>query len=117
MSFRDLTTFNKALLVKQLWRMVINPDHLVAKVFKARYFKHTNIMNATLGTKPSYIWCSLLWSRYILQEGICWKVKNGEHINARRDIWILELSSGKTTSHVSYDSNIKISALFHSLTT
>lgn len=59
MGFRDLTLFNKALLAKQVWRMLSDPNSLTAKVFKARYHKHTDIMNATLGSNPSYIWLSL----------------------------------------------------------
>lgn len=58
--FRDLTLFNKALLAKQVWRMLENLDHLVTTVFKPCYFKHTDIMEASLGSNPSYIWRSLV---------------------------------------------------------
>lgn len=70
MGFRDLVTFNKALLAKQIWRIILNPDSLVAKVLKARYFKHTDIMDATLGSNPSYIWRSIMWSKPTLSEGL-----------------------------------------------
>lgn len=70
MGFGDLNLFNKALLAKKIWRMMANPDNLVAKVFKAHYFKHSDIMEAPLGSNLSYIWRFLLWSRDILQKGI-----------------------------------------------
>lgn len=70
MAFRDLSVFNKALLAKQVWRMIENSDHMVTKVFKAQYFKNMDIMEAPLGSNPSYIWRSLLWSRDILPKGI-----------------------------------------------
>lgn len=55
LGFRDLSMFNKALLAKQVWRMIDNPNSPVAKVFKARYFKHVDIMDAPIGSNPSFI--------------------------------------------------------------
>ncbi|XP_075478858.1 uncharacterized protein LOC142519715 [Primulina tabacum] len=68
LGFRQLESFNKALLAKQLWRIVGAPESVVARVLKARYFKHQDIMQASLGSNPSFIWRSLLWSRPLLQE-------------------------------------------------
>lgn len=83
--FRDLITFNKALLAKQVWHILLNPNSLIARVLKARYFKHSNIMMATLGSDPSYVWRSMLWSRDLLQKGLCWRVENGNSIAIFKD--------------------------------
>ncbi|XP_075473411.1 uncharacterized protein LOC142504428 [Primulina tabacum] len=93
MGFRNLEAFNRALLAKQVWRIAINPDSLVARVFKARYFKHHDIMDAPIGKNPSFIWRSLLWSRKLLRKGLCWRVGNGEQIATFRDQWIPGLQS------------------------
>lgn len=37
-----------------------------------------------------------------------WKVRNGETINARRNLWILGLNTGAITSNISYESNVQI---------
>lgn len=108
MGFRDLTLFNKALLAKQVWRMLSDPNSLTAKVFKARYHKHTDIMNATLGSNPSYIWLSLYWSREILNRGILWKVGNGEEINVFQDKWIPELKEGRITSNLTESNSLMV---------
>lgn len=74
MGFRDLVAFNKALLAKQVWRILLYPNSLIARILKARYFKNSDIMLAKTGSNPSYIWRSLLWSRDLLKKGLCWKV-------------------------------------------
>lgn len=55
LGFRHMESFNKALLAKQLWRLISNPESLVARVLKARYFKDQDIMEASLGSNPSYM--------------------------------------------------------------
>lgn len=64
MGFRSFSDFNKALLAKQLWRIIQYPDSLLSRVLKGRYFKNDDVMNARLGCNPSYIWRSLLWRRF-----------------------------------------------------
>lgn len=114
MGFRNLIHFNKALLAKQIWRLVENPNCLVAQVLKARYYKHSDIMEATIGSNPSYIWRSLMWSRDVLIFGVMWKVGNGKSIHTRKDAWISSLVTGRITSHVSYDSNDRVKELLNS---
>jgi len=36
--FRDIHTFNLAMLAKQAWRLVQNPTSLCAQVMQARYY-------------------------------------------------------------------------------
>lgn len=44
LGFKDLQCFNIALLAKQLWRFITNPNLLVSKILKFKYFeKGSNI--------------------------------------------------------------------------
>jgi hypothetical protein len=44
--FKDLRAFNEALLAKQGWRLTTNPDSLVAKIFKAKYYPNSDFLSA-----------------------------------------------------------------------
>jgi hypothetical protein len=55
LGFRDLKSFNNALLAKQWWRILHNPYSLSAKILKAKYFHYGSILDAPLRRRPSYI--------------------------------------------------------------
>ena len=54
--FRDLKDFNRALLVKQGWRIVNNPSCLIARVLKAEYFCEHSFLDSVPGDNPSAMW-------------------------------------------------------------
>ena len=54
MGFRNLQAFNLAMLAKQAWRILKNPNCLIARVYKAKYFPFSDILSAKLGCSPSY---------------------------------------------------------------
>lgn len=56
MGFRDLHGFNLALLGKHVWSFMNNPLSLVARVFKARYFPDSSVLQATSRRGDSFIW-------------------------------------------------------------
>ncbi|XP_050258802.1 uncharacterized protein LOC126703770 [Quercus robur] len=69
MGFRNLQAFNKVMLAKQLWRILQNPNSLVARVLKAKYFPTKDILNANLGSSPSYSWRSIHSSLDVIRKG------------------------------------------------
>lgn len=70
-----------------------DPDSLGCRVLKGRYFRHVDIMEAGLGSNPSFIWRSLLWSRDILREKLLWWVGDGSAIRLFEDNWVPSLKS------------------------
>ena len=46
MGFRDLHAFNLAMLAKQVWRLIINPNSLCAKILNAKYYPNSGILMA-----------------------------------------------------------------------
>lgn len=92
LGFRNLTAFNKALLAKQVFRIVQHPNSLMARVLKAKYFKNSDIMVAAMGYNPSFVWRSLMWGRELCIKGMCWRVGDGQNINIVNDSWIPSFS-------------------------
>lgn len=95
LGFRDLESFNLALLAKQGWRLLHHPNSLLARVMKAKYYPHQGFLEARLGGRPSFAWRSILNSRELLQEGLIWQVGNGESIHIWHDPWVSNQISRK----------------------
>ncbi|GJU27805.1 hypothetical protein Tco_1166426 [Tanacetum coccineum] len=76
LGFRDLNALNLALLAKQGWRLLINPHSFWGRVLKGLYFPRSNFLTARKGSRPSWLWQSLLQGRDLLLEGIRWQGAN-----------------------------------------
>ncbi|XP_041009440.1 uncharacterized protein LOC121253499 [Juglans microcarpa x Juglans regia] len=59
LGFRDLESFNVALLAKQGWRFLQNPGSMATKIFKEKYFSSVTLFEAKLKYRPSFIWRSV----------------------------------------------------------
>ncbi|XP_010480729.1 PREDICTED: uncharacterized protein LOC104759515 [Camelina sativa] len=88
LGFRCLDDFNTALLAKQLWRLISAPDALFAKVFKGRYYRHSNPLDPIKSYSPSYGWRSMVSARSLVNKGLIKRVGSGDSISVWSDPWI-----------------------------
>jgi hypothetical protein len=88
MGFRDLESFNLALLAKQVWRLLLEPDSLCAKVLRARYFPDGNLLKAKLKSGSSFTWQSILAGLECFKRGYIWRVGDGSQIKIWDDCWL-----------------------------
>lgn len=58
MGFKDLTRFNEAMLLKQVWRLLTDRTSLFYKVFSAKFFPSGSVFYAR-SSKGSYAWQGL----------------------------------------------------------
>lgn len=85
---QDIRSFNLALLAKQGWRLLTNPNSLLFQVYKARYFQDGSFLSAQLGSRPSATWRGIwMAKRYLNMEQRC-RVGNGNGISIWADPWI-----------------------------
>ncbi|XP_073362839.1 uncharacterized protein [Aegilops tauschii subsp. strangulata] len=88
MGFRDIELFNLALLARQVWRILQEPNSLSARVLKARYFPDGSILEATLGAHPSQVWRSLIEGRDVLALGLIKRIGSGENTSIWHENWL-----------------------------
>jgi hypothetical protein len=69
MGFRDLNSFNLAMLAKQAWRLITDPESLCARVLRAKYYPDGDILKAGPKSGSSYTWQSILASLNTFKRG------------------------------------------------
>ncbi|CAN1817985.1 Putative ribonuclease H protein At1g65750 [Linum perenne] len=88
LGFRDFETFNRALLAKQAWRILQEPNLLISQILKAKYFPDTSMLDAETCPGASWGWRGLLVGRDVLKSGYRWQVGSGLRIDPLRDQWV-----------------------------
>ena len=88
LGFRDLERFNQDLLDKQVWRIMQNPNFLMSRILKARYFANETILTAVQRKKAFYAWKSLLFGRDLLMKGLRVIIGKGSSIDMWNHAWL-----------------------------
>ena len=88
------------MLAKQGWRLLKDQESLLFKCFKARYFPKCNFLHTHDSLNSLFVWKSMMAALPILRSGCCWRVGNGESIDATNDKWIPNYPSNKLLQSV-----------------
>ncbi|KAL6194310.1 hypothetical protein ACLB2K_035394 [Fragaria x ananassa] len=88
LGFRNMWQFNQALLAKQGWRILKEPNSLLARVLKAKYYPNSNFLKASVKPGDSYAWRSLMKGKQVLVNGSRYLVGSGTSISVWTDPWL-----------------------------
>jgi hypothetical protein len=61
---------------------------LVARVYKARYFSQTSLLESNLGSNSSFAWRIIWRARQVLLNGCRWKIGDGMRIKVMHEPWL-----------------------------
>ena len=98
MGFKDLSLFNDALLAKQTWCLPHDKSSLFYRVFKAKYFPDTFVMEAKILANSSYAWKSIMKGRNMIKQGAKWRIGSGGAIHIWGENWLPNLGHPKVLS-------------------
>lgn len=92
---------NSALLAKQAWQVIQNPNALWIRVLKALYFPNCDFSKATRKRNESWAWASLVHGKEVVLDSARWLVSSGNRIDIRKDKWLalgdaIEINEGST---------------------
>ena len=78
LGFRDIELFNLALLARQAWRVVQEPNTLSTRILKAVYYPTGEFLQAQVGAGPSRVWRALMEGKDVLKQGLMRRIGTGE---------------------------------------
>lgn len=106
MSFKDLASFNATVLSKQGQKIQTDVDSLVTRLFKAKYFAHTDFFGSNIGTNTSYVWGSIFSAKNVVNHGARWCIGTSARIPLMGHPWLLngECITTSQTWHVQFHS-------------
>ncbi|XP_013617019.1 PREDICTED: uncharacterized mitochondrial protein AtMg00310-like [Brassica oleracea var. oleracea] len=112
LGFRDIEDFNQALLAKQAWRLLNEPNSLLARIYKGKYYAKKGFMECGKRYRPSYAWRSILFGRELLSKGLVGSIGDGQSTLVWSQKWIMdEVMRRPINKEMMIDVNLKVSAL------
>ena len=92
LGLKDLHMWNKAMIVKHLWHVVVDKDSLWVKWINTYKLKGRSVWDVEIETKDSWGWKCLLNLRDIVGRHMRYKIGDGKNVNIWHDKWNSEIS-------------------------
>lgn len=114
LDFRDIQVFNDTMLEKQNWRLIDDPNCLLARVLKGNYCTSTDLWTCFVPSSASHGWKGIIIGRDLLAKHMGWAVGNGEEVMVWKDQWLSPHHQKSPMGPVEEKfSSLKVKDLFH----
>ncbi|KAK2659785.1 hypothetical protein Ddye_006318 [Dipteronia dyeriana] len=111
LGFHDISIFNRALLAKQVWRLISQSNSLAARVLKSIYFSDSSILQASCSVTSLFLWKTLIWGKDLLEARLQWRIKDGALVSINGDRWLPRPLTFKVWSPPLLDLNAEVKDL------
>lgn len=81
LGFREIEVFNDALLEKAAWRILKNPQSLLAGILLGKYCHSEDFLTVEAAKTISHDWRGILAGREVLRQHLSWVVGSGKDIS------------------------------------
>ncbi|XP_026399686.1 uncharacterized protein LOC113295570 [Papaver somniferum] len=104
LGIRNTYATNRVFIAKLGWQILQNPDHLISKFLKDKYFINQNLLEIDKASdSTSWIWKGIVNSLYFLRSNIVFKINDGASTRIRDSVWL----PGTSSPPVSHNLNFK----------
>ena len=86
--FKDLALYNDALLAKQTWRLLHDTQSFFHRVFKAKFFPNSMVLEAKCPSSATHAWKSTIKGRDVIIRGGLWCIGFGFSVQVWGDNWL-----------------------------
>ena len=88
LGFRDIQDFNIAMLAKNAWRILTNPDCLLACLLLGKFCHSSSFLSSLCPSSPSHGWRGVVAGCQLLQLQLGKAIGNGNSTKVWTDSWI-----------------------------
>lgn len=76
-------------MAKHVWKFVNDPQSLVSRFYKAKYFTESHILHAKAPRDSSFIWQGIITAKNEIAHGFRWILGDGATIRCINDPWLV----------------------------
>ncbi|XP_026399097.1 uncharacterized protein LOC113294945 [Papaver somniferum] len=89
LGIRNSHATNRVFIAKLGWRICRNPDHLVSRFLKDKYFRNQNLLEIDKAAdNSSWIWKGIVKGLVFLKDNIVSKINDGSSTKSWSSVWL-----------------------------
>ncbi|CAA7020450.1 unnamed protein product [Microthlaspi erraticum] len=88
LGFREIQSFNDALLAKLSWRILTKPDCLLSRILKGKYCHEIDFLDVPISSSTSHGWRGILIGRDLLKKNLGKVIGDGKDTSMWNDPWL-----------------------------